>query len=281
MPTVPAKGFRSTQISSVGAGVADPPCDGERWDGLMSAPRDPWWQSRESGRQACVAPARWGSHQGGMGRGEPRPQVRQHQMQGKKEQSKVFRRCRGGTDSAILGSQPPRAASTGRQGGQVAVSRTLSRRAPHPCHQAGTEPCRVAQWPSSAWAGDRAVLSPCRARWGHEPLRGTGLGTPLSPAEVALLSHCGHLHPSGGGRCAEPGTRVLCTPSSPGCPRAASDKGDTAAGEGTRPPRRCSFRTTPEAPLQQHCAPPRCPSPARPRSHRGQPGGPSAGWAPG
>lgn len=48
---VPAKGFRSTQISSVGAGVADPPCDGDRWDGLMSAPRDPWWQSRESGRQ--------------------------------------------------------------------------------------------------------------------------------------------------------------------------------------------------------------------------------------
>lgn len=43
MPTVPAKGFRSTQISSVGAGAADPPCDGERWDGLMSAPRDPWW----------------------------------------------------------------------------------------------------------------------------------------------------------------------------------------------------------------------------------------------
>lgn len=24
----------------------DPPCDGDRWDGLMSAPRDPWWQSR-------------------------------------------------------------------------------------------------------------------------------------------------------------------------------------------------------------------------------------------
>lgn len=48
MPTVPVKGFRSTQISSVGAGAADPPCDGERWDGLMSAPRDPWWQSRES-----------------------------------------------------------------------------------------------------------------------------------------------------------------------------------------------------------------------------------------
>lgn len=49
------KGFRSTQISSVGAGAADPPCDGERCDGLMSAPRDPWCQSRESSHQACVA----------------------------------------------------------------------------------------------------------------------------------------------------------------------------------------------------------------------------------
>lgn len=59
---VPAKGFRSTQISSVGAAV-DPPCDGDRWDGLMSAPRDPWWQSRESGCQALSA----GSHGCGTG----------------------------------------------------------------------------------------------------------------------------------------------------------------------------------------------------------------------
>lgn len=275
MPTIPAKGFRSTQISSVGAGAADPPCDGERWDGLMSAPRDPWWQSRESGRQACVAPVRWGSHQGGMGRGEPRPQVRQHQMQGKKEQSKVFRRCLGGGQRCPWFPTSPSSQHrvTGRTSGCLQDPVLQGTPSLPPSRDRALQGVPVAQL--------RAVLSPCRARWGHEPLRGTGLGTPLSPAEVALLSHCGHLHPSGGGRCVEPGTRVLRTPSSPGCPRAASDKGDTAAGEGTRPPRRCSFRTTPEAPLHQHCAPPHCPSPARPRSHWGQPGGPSAGWAPG
>ena len=92
MPTVPVKGFRSTQISSVGAGAADPPCDGERWDGLMSAPRDPWWQSRESSVRQ-VRPSTGGSQQCGLGRGEPWPRAHHHHMQGKKKTVKGLGGC--------------------------------------------------------------------------------------------------------------------------------------------------------------------------------------------